>query len=77
MKRTLLAALLFCVSAPAWSQTPDNVRVPLNKIERDVLLEMCQAATWAARIRFEGACDQLRKKFTDAEAAPVKPELKK
>lgn len=77
--RVLLAALLCAaISVPARAQAPaESFPVSLNGTERGVLLDMCAAAQWAARQRFDGVCDYLRVKFETAQreaAERAKPE---
>ncbi len=45
--------------------------------ERTFLLQMCEAATYANRMQFDGSCDYLRKKFAamdEADKAKEKPK---
>lgn len=76
----LVASMVFAGSyldaqeqAAANKDTP-TVVIEFTEQERVVLLEMCEAAKWANRIRFDGLCEYLRGKLDAAEkAAKVKP----
>ena len=52
--------------------------VSFSDQERPLLIQMCDAAKWAARLQFDPICEQLKAKFAEADkAAEAKPEEKK
>lgn len=78
MIRIFGVLLLALYAIPALAQDI-SLQVPFSKPERDLVMEMCEAAKWAARARFDGTCEALKHKFNAAEqpAQPGKEPEKK
>lgn len=58
------------------------INVPLMKAERETLLLMCSHAQYASRVQWDGACEMLKRKFSDLEAmqapnVPLPPQKPK
>ncbi len=64
----VLSWLLVFGVVKAFSQE-QPINVPLLKAERETLLLMCSHAWYASRVQWDGACEVLRRKFSDLEAA--------
>lgn len=71
---SLLAVPLLSISAQA-QDTP--LSIAFSAQERQAIINMCNAATWASRIQYDGMCEALKARFADADtkakAAVVSP----
>lgn len=71
MKKLILIGYMLW-SGVAFAQQP--APIPFTLEERQILLSMCEAARWSARIQFDQACEALKARF--AEADKLKEEKK-
>ena len=66
----IMIALVVCgaIVLPVKSQEQKQTPVPFTVQEQQIVLEMCEVAVQAIRIRFDGRmCDSLKRKFDEAE----------
>lgn len=72
MRRLALVLAVTLAAGSALAQAPapgPAIPVPFTDQERQVMLGMCAAATWAQRQQFDGICDYLKNKFDAAVKA--------
>lgn len=66
---------LVLLMLPARAEPPQDapITVTMTQQERSVVMQMCEAARWAARIQFDSVCEYFSRKFAAAEEVKQKP----